>query len=161
MFENIVTVERMLALALGFVVGCGAESGPSTLSDTKPEESRHSVERPAASKAESARPLNLLDRPMLALKYPRHFVNHVAFSPDGRILASYCFHNIRLTNLESGQVVAYKILGPWDGGPEDGVLNYHSPLGMILLGKKVGEEVKAELPGGTERFKIVEIDLSS
>ena len=60
-------------------------------------------------------------------------------------------------NLESGEKVLYEVLGPWDGGPEDGVLNYRSPLGQSFLGKEIDEEFEAELPGGTIRYKILGI----
>ena len=64
---------------------------------------------------------------------------------------------VRLSNLENDHEVRYRILGPWDGGPEDGVLSYRSPLAINLLGKRVGDEVEAQLPGGVERFRIVEV----
>ena len=60
-------------------------------------------------------------------------------------------------NLDSGEKVLYEVLGPWDGGPEDGVLNYRSPLGQFFLGKEIDDEFDAELPGGTIRYKILEI----
>jgi len=59
----------------------------------------------AESEATGSLPLNPILRPLLTLKYPRHPVDHVAFSPDGRILASYCFHAIRLTDIETGDSV--------------------------------------------------------
>ncbi len=64
---------------------------------------------------------------------------------------------LRLKSLGTGQEVVYSILGPWDGGPEDGVLNYLSPLGRQLYGKKEGDEIEAQLPGGTEVFKFLKI----
>ena len=60
-------------------------------------------------------------------------------------------------NLDSGEKVLYEVLGPWDGGPEDGVLNYRSPLGQFFLGKEIDDEFDAKLPGGTIRYKILEI----
>ncbi|MGH2627091.1 MAG: GreA/GreB family elongation factor, partial [Anaerolineales bacterium] len=64
---------------------------------------------------------------------------------------------VRLVNPDTGHEIAYRILGPWDGGPEDGVLNYCSPLAITLLGKRFGDEVEAQLPGGNERFRIMEV----
>ena len=61
-------------------------------------------------------------------------------------------------NLESGEKVLYEVLGPWDGGPEDGVLNYRSPLGQSFLGKEVDEEFDVELPGGITSYRILAID---
>jgi len=67
---------------------------------------------------------------------------------------------VQLLNQRTGAEVAYSVLGPWDGGPEDGVLSYRSPLAITLLGKKVGDEVDAQLPGGAERFRIVAVESS-
>ena len=64
---------------------------------------------------------------------------------------------IRLKSLGTGHEVAYSVLGPWDGGPEDGVLNYLSPLGRQFHGKKEGDEVEAQLPGGAEVFKLLKL----
>ena len=54
--------------------------------------------------------------------------------------------------------VTYSILGPWDGGPDEGVLSYLSPLGTALLQKKQGDEFEVELPTGTQSFKIISIE---
>lgn len=56
-------------------------------------------------KAVGSEPLNLLDRPLLTLKYPSSRVDNLAFSADGRVLASECFSNIRLTDVKSGKSV--------------------------------------------------------
>lgn len=64
---------------------------------------------------------------------------------------------LRIRNLRSNEEHIYSLLGPWDGGPEDGVLNYLSPLGRLFYGKGAGEEVDATLPGGTERFRILSV----
>jgi transcription elongation GreA/GreB family factor len=63
---------------------------------------------------------------------------------------------IRLRNLSTGEEVAYSVLGPWDGGPEDGVISYLSPLGRIFIGKREGETVEVQLPGGTEKYQLLE-----
>jgi len=62
---------------------------------------------------------------------------------------------IRVRNLETNEEAEYAVLGPWDGSPEDGVLNYRSPLGKAFLGQKEGEEVVCELPGGTRNYRIL------
>ena len=64
---------------------------------------------------------------------------------------------VRAENMESGESVFYSVLGPWDGGPEEGVLNYRSPLGQFFLGKEVDDEVEVVLPGGTSMYRILEI----
>ena len=54
--------------------------------------------------------------------------------------------------------MTYLILGPWDGGPEEGVLSYLSPLGNSLLKRREGDEFEVELPTGTQSFKILKIE---
>jgi len=66
-------------------------------------------------------------------------------------------HQVRLRDLDSGEETTFAILGPWDGSPEEGVISYLSPLGHILLGRRVNEEFDAELPGGSKRYKILEV----
>jgi transcription elongation GreA/GreB family factor len=63
---------------------------------------------------------------------------------------------IRLRNLATGDETVYSLLGPWDGGPEDGVLSYLSPLGRTFVGKRAGDTVEAQLPGGVEKYELVE-----
>jgi transcription elongation factor GreA len=63
--------------------------------------------------------------------------------------------HIRVRNLETSDEIDYRMLGPWDGTPEDGVLNYRSPLGQFFLGKSEGAEVQVELPSGTVDYKIL------
>jgi transcription elongation GreA/GreB family factor len=65
---------------------------------------------------------------------------------------------VHLRSHESGESVDYRLLGPWDAGADDRTISYLSPLGKSLLGKKAGEEVRAELPGGIEYFTLVSID---
>ncbi len=77
-----------------------------------------------------------------------------ALKKDGEV---HVGSKIRVLNQTTGKEHVYRILGPWDGDPEGGVLSYGSPLAITLLGKKEGEELEAQLPGGTERFKVMEV----
>jgi len=60
-------------------------------------------------------------------------------------------------NLETGDEATYSVLGPWDGLPADGVLNYRSPLAQFFIGRGEGDEFEVELPGGTSQYKILSI----
>jgi transcription elongation GreA/GreB family factor len=64
---------------------------------------------------------------------------------------------LRVLNLRTNEEHVYSLLGPWDGVPEAGVLNYLSPLGRLFYGKKVGDEVEAQLPGGVEHYRILAV----
>lgn len=65
---------------------------------------------------------------------------------------------VTLRDVETGKDQVFAILGPWDGGPTEGVISYKSPLGRVFLGTSVGDRVKAELPGGTQEFDVLGIE---
>jgi transcription elongation GreA/GreB family factor len=54
-----------------------------------------------------------------------------------------------------GTVDIYSILGAWDTRPEGGIVSYQSALAKALLGKKVGDSVKAPTEHG-ERTVVIE-----
>lgn len=64
---------------------------------------------------------------------------------------------VRLENLETGQVVEYRLVGPDESDVERGRLSVTSPIGRALLGKKPGDEVTVDVPGGRRRYELVEI----
>lgn len=61
---------------------------------------------------------------------------------------------VSLENLDSGQEIAYRILGPWDANPDRGILSYKSPIGRSFLGAHEGDEVEVELPSGTIGYRV-------
>jgi len=52
----------------------------------------------------------------------------------------------------------YHLVGPKEADPLNGRISHESPIGRALLGKKVGDEVIADTPGGTIRLKILKIE---
>ncbi|MEM7260890.1 MAG: GreA/GreB family elongation factor [Planctomycetota bacterium] len=66
---------------------------------------------------------------------------------------------VTLTNTINQERNTFSLLGPWDGGPEDGVLSYMSPLGRALVDKKPGEEFSVTLPTGEANFRVEAIQL--
>ncbi|HIG04722.1 MAG TPA: hypothetical protein EYQ08_03195 [Planctomycetes bacterium] len=64
---------------------------------------------------------------------------------------------IKFHNISTDSTYEYCLLGPWDGGPDNGVLSYLSPLGKAMLQKKEGEEFDVELPAGVHKVKVLEI----
>mgnify|MGYP000117907452 FL=1 len=64
---------------------------------------------------------------------------------------------VRLENLETGQEVEYRLVGPDESDVERGRLSVTSPIGRALLGKKPGDEVTVDVPGGRRRYELVEI----
>jgi transcription elongation GreA/GreB family factor len=54
--------------------------------------------------------------------------------------------------------VTYTLLGPWDSDQKKNNLSYLAPLGMAMLGKRVGDTFKLELPNGTTIYRVEAIE---
>src|SRR3989344_320147 len=52
----------------------------------------------------------------------------------------------------------FSIVGSTEAKPDEGLLSNESPLGKAFLGKRVGEEVTIEAPGGEMTYKILAIE---
>lgn len=52
----------------------------------------------------------------------------------------------------------YQIVGFAEVDPLNGRISNESPIGKALLGAKVGDQVKAETPGGEIAFKVLAIE---
>jgi transcription elongation factor GreA len=61
---------------------------------------------------------------------------------------------------DSGKEVCYWIVGSDEADPARGRISVLSPLARTLIGKSVGDNVKAQLPGGAKTFDILEANFS-
>ncbi len=52
----------------------------------------------------------------------------------------------------------YTIVGSSEADPATNKLSYESPIGSACISKAIGDIVKAETPGGTVEFKILNIE---
>ena len=57
---------------------------------------------------------------------------------------------------ENGKEVVYQIVGSDESEPARGRISVLAPLARGLVGKKVGDQVVAQLPGGKKTFDILE-----
>lgn len=64
---------------------------------------------------------------------------------------------IELENVDSGETVNYRIVGPDETDAKAGWISIDSPLARAVLKKRVDDEFEAELPGGRTRFAIVSV----
>ena len=64
---------------------------------------------------------------------------------------------IELENVDSGEMVTYRIVGPDETDAKAGWISIDSPLARAALKKRVNDEFEAELPGGRMRFAIVSV----
>jgi len=56
-----------------------------------------------------------------------------------------------------GEDTEFHIVGAPEADPQGGKISHESPLGMALLGKKVGEKIEVEAPVGKLIYKILDI----
>jgi transcription elongation factor GreA len=57
---------------------------------------------------------------------------------------------------EAGKETHYQIVGSEEADPANGRISIMAPLARTLIGKKVGDTVTAQLPGGKKSFEILE-----
>jgi|SRR5262245_20534770 len=59
---------------------------------------------------------------------------------------------------DAGGSVRHRIVGPDEFDREPGYVSMDSPLGRALLGKRVGDELEVQLPGGSRQIEITAIE---
>jgi transcription elongation factor GreA len=64
---------------------------------------------------------------------------------------------VLLENLDTGEEVEYQLVGSDESDIENGRISVSSPLGQAILGKKPGDELTLEVPGGKRIYELVEI----
>ncbi|MBQ8555869.1 MAG: transcription elongation factor GreA [Clostridia bacterium] len=64
---------------------------------------------------------------------------------------------VKYEDVEDGEISEYGIVGADEADPENGLISNESPIGMALLGHKVGETIEVEIPMGIITLKILEI----
>jgi transcription elongation factor GreA len=64
---------------------------------------------------------------------------------------------VKLSNVDSGEEVSYRILGADEADLAKGTISVTSPLARSLIGKQVGDEVKVRMPGGERTYEVLDI----
>ncbi|MEA2061775.1 MAG: transcription elongation factor GreA [Thermodesulfobacteriota bacterium] len=62
-----------------------------------------------------------------------------------------------LENLDSDEEVEYMLVGQDESDIEKGKISITSPLGQALIGKKPGDEIIIQAPGGKRSYELVDI----
>jgi transcription elongation factor GreA len=62
-----------------------------------------------------------------------------------------------LENIDTGENVEYQLVGPDESNIEQGLISVSSPLGKAMIGKKPGDEIILQTPGGKRSYELVEI----
>ena len=74
-------------------------------------------------------------------------------SNDRAVFAS----SVVLENIDTGEGVKYQLVGPDEANIEKGRISVSSPLGKAIIGKKPGDEIILQAPGGKRFYELVEI----
>lgn len=62
-----------------------------------------------------------------------------------------------LENIDTGENVEYQLVGPDESNVEKGRISITSPLGKAMIGKKPGDEITLEAPGGKRYYELIDI----
>lgn len=62
-----------------------------------------------------------------------------------------------LENVDTGETVEYQLVGPDESDIYQGRISVSSPLGRAILGKRPGDEVVLDAPGGKRCYGLIEI----
>ncbi len=58
---------------------------------------------------------------------------------------------------EEGEVVRYRLVGPDESVPAEGLISMDSPVGRALMGRSVEDEVEVRRPKGATSYRILQI----
>ena len=64
---------------------------------------------------------------------------------------------VKILDVEFNEEEEYHIVGSIEADADRGQISNESPVGSALMGKKTGEVVSVESPGGKIQFKIIDI----
>jgi len=73
---------------------------------------------------------------------------------DGRVVFGAW---VRIVEVESGEELEYRIVGPDEFDVEVGHISMDSPVGRALLGRRAGDEVTVARPKGEVCFEVLEV----
>lgn len=64
---------------------------------------------------------------------------------------------VTVFDIDFEEEMTYKVVGPAEADPMNGLISDDSPVGKALLGARIGDTVTAEAPVGELKFRIVSI----
>lgn len=65
---------------------------------------------------------------------------------------------VTLADGDTGEQVAYQIVGDYEAEPKNGRISLSSPMARALIGKSKGDEVQVRTPTGVRTFEILGLD---
>ena len=70
---------------------------------------------------------------------------------------AYIGATVTLLDLETEDEIEYRLVGPDEANPVEGLISTTSPVGKALLGKALNDEVAIAVPAGELKYKITKI----
>ena len=87
-----------------------------------------------------------------------NMIGNASIIPDEKTTSGKVEVGSRVTvQEEAGDLVQYAIVGIAETNPKVGRISNESPVGMALLGKRVGESVEVKAPAGILKLSIIDI----
>lgn len=73
---------------------------------------------------------------------------------DGKIIFGT---TVELTDLETDASVTYRIVGDDEADIKEGLISFSSPLARAIIGKREGDDVSFDAPGGVKEYEVVKV----
>lgn len=67
---------------------------------------------------------------------------------------------VKLENMDNDDIKVYTIVGPDESDVTSGRISILSPLARAIIGKKAGDEVVVQAPGGDIDYEIIKVSFS-
>lgn len=64
---------------------------------------------------------------------------------------------IRIKYLDTGEEATFTLVFPFDADLAQGKLSILAPLGVAVIGSRIGDEAEWEMPGGKRKIRVEEI----
>lgn len=64
---------------------------------------------------------------------------------------------VKIRSMKDDSMEEFTIVGTTESDPLNHLISNESPIGSALIDKRVGEEIKVQVPAGSVRYKIVSI----
>ncbi len=65
---------------------------------------------------------------------------------------------VSLEDEDTGEKVAYKIVGEAEANVRDGKISVASPIGRALIGKTIGDSVEVATPKGARSYEVLNVE---
>ena len=74
--------------------------------------------------------------------------------PDDKV---YILSKVKVKNLDTGDIMDFKMVGAEEADFEKNKLSVTSPIGKALMGKEPGDIAEVNVPAGTMKYEILDI----